>query len=305
MLAGVCVSQPLAFPGAEGFGKHTTGGRGGVVYKVTTLADDGPGSLREALKKKEPRTILFTVSGNIKLKSPLIIHSGNVTIAGQSAPGDGICIQDYAVSINADNVIIRFMRFRLGDETQLESDALGGTKGNSNIMIDHCSISWATDECASFYRNKNFTMQWCIIAESLNESVHVKGSHGYGGIWGGEGASFHHNLLAHHTNRLPRFSGSATTPNSTEELVDFRNNVVYNWTANGTYGGEKGRYNIVNNYYKKGPANKPRSNWFINPSSPLGKFFIEGNCLEGNKEVTANNWSAGVKVIVPDSAKAI
>ncbi|MCW5912345.1 MAG: pectate lyase [Cyclobacteriaceae bacterium] len=298
-------AQPIAFPGAEGFGKYATGGRGGKVYMVTNLNDDGPGSLREAVKKKGPRIILFAVSGNIKLKSPLTISEGDVTIAGQSAPGDGICIRDNMVGINADNVIVRFLRFRLGDETQLETDAFGGTKGNANIIVDHCSISWATDECASFYRNKNFTMQWCIISESLNESVHTKGSHGYGGIWGGEGASFHHNLLAHHTNRLPRFSGSPTTPNPAGELVDFRNNVIYNWTGNGTYGGEKGRYNIVNNYYKKGPANKPKADWIINPSSPLGKFFIEGNCLEGNKEISANNWKDGVKANDLDSAKAV
>ncbi|MBX2898466.1 MAG: pectate lyase [Cyclobacteriaceae bacterium] len=304
ILPQLALAQPVAFPGAEGFGKYATGGRGGKVYRVTNLNDDGPGSLREAITKNEPRTILFAVSGNIKLKSPLTIHYGNVTIAGQSAPGDGICIQDYPVGIDADNVIVRFLRFRLGDETQLEADAFGSNRGNSNILIDHCSISWATDECASFYRNKNFTMQWCIISESLNESVHTKGSHGYGGIWGGEGASFHHNLLAHHTNRLPRFSGSSTTPNSPNELVDFRNNVIYNWTGNGTYGGERGRYNIVNNYYKKGPANRPKANWFINPSSPLGKFFIEGNCLEDFPEISKNNWTEGVRANHLDSAKA-
>lgn len=303
LISSVAVAQPIAFPGAEGFGKYTTGGRGGKVYIVTNLNDDGPGSFREAVKKKEPRIILFAVSGNIKLKSPLTINSGNITIAGQSAPGDGICIQDYPVGISADNVIVRFMRFRLGDETKLETDAFGGTKGNSNIIIDHCSISWATDECASFYWNKKFTMQWCIISESLNESVHTKGSHGYGGIWGGEGASFHHNLLAHHTNRVPRFSGSSTTPNSPDELVDFRNNIIYNWSGNGTYGGERGRYNVVNNYYKKGPANKPKANWIINPSSPLGKFYIDGNCLEGNKDVSLNNWNSGVKASSLDSAK--
>src|SRR6187549_1210209 len=278
--------KSLAFPGADGFGKYATGGRGGAVYIVSNLNDEGPGSLREAVKKKGPRTILFSVSGTIELKSPLFINSGDVTIAGQSASGDGICLRDYPVSINADNVIIRFIRFRLGDVTKLQEDAFGGTKSKSRIIIDHCSMSWSTDECASFYRNKDFTLQWCIISESLNQSVHEKGEHGYGGIWGGEGASFHHNLLAHHTSRMPRFSGSNTTPNSPEELVDFRNNIIYNWQINNTYGGERGRYNVVNNYYKPGPSTKSKKPWILNPSSPYGKFFVTGNCLYGNDVIS-------------------
>jgi hypothetical protein len=293
----------VAFPGADGFGKYTTGGRGGVVCMVTNLNDEGPGSLREAVKKKGPRTILFAISGNIELKSPLTINNGDVTIAGQSAPGDGICIQNYPVAVHASNVIIRFIRFRLGDLAGIESDAFGGNKNEENIIIDHCSISWATDECASFYRNRNFTLQWCIISESLNKSVHAKGEHGYGGIWGGMGASFHHNLLAHHTSRMPRFSGSATTPNSPEELVDFRNNVIYNWSGNNTYGGERGRYNVVNNYYKPGPATRAKNNWMLNPSSPFGKFFVDGNFIEGNVKASSDNWNGGVKADPLDSVK--
>lgn len=296
--------KTLAFPGAEGFGKYTSGGRGGTVYIVTNLNDDGPGSFREAVKKKGTRTILFALSGNIELKSPISIHHGDLTIAGQSAPGDGICIQNYPVTVQADNVIIRFMRFRLGDTAGIESDAFGGTSGRENIIIDHCSISWATDECASFYRNKNFTLQWCIISESLNQSVHSKGEHGYGGIWGGLGASFHHNLLAHHTSRLPRFSGSATTPNAPDELVDFRNNVIYNWSSNNTYGGERGKYNVVNNYYKRGPASKSKNKWMVNPSSPFGKFFIHGNFNDGDPVSSADNWNGGVKAENLDSARA-
>lgn len=301
----VVKNKVLAFPGAEGFGKYTSGGRDGKIYVVTNLNDDGPGSLREAVKKSEPRTIVFAVSGNIDLKSPLNITKGNLTIAGQSAPGDGICIRHYPVTIQASNVIIRFMRFRLGDVSRIESDAFGGTKYSDGIMIDHCSVSWATDECASFYRNKNFTLQWCIISESLNKSVHVKGEHGYGGIWGGMGASFHHNILAHHMSRMPRFSGSTTTPNSPEELVDFRNNIIYNWGENNTYGGERGRYNVVNNYYKPGPATKAKNRWMINPYSPVGSFYINGNVLFGNTAVTSDNWNGGVKVAYPDSAKAL
>jgi pectate lyase len=293
------LNQPIAFPGAEGFGKYTTGGRGGKVYIVNNLNDDGPGSLREAVKKKGPRTIVFAVSGTIALESTLTINNGYVTLAGQTAPGDGICIRNYPVKISADNVIIRYMRFRLGDEKAQQDDAISGTR-QSNIIIDHCSMSWATDECASFYRNKNFTLQWCIISESLNQSVHEKGEHGYGGIWGGEGASFHHNLLANHNSRLPRFSGSATTPNTPDELVDFRNNVIYNWMNNNTYGGEKGRYNMVGNYYKPGPSTKSKKTWIVNPSSPYGKFYLQDNILVDNELATKNNRN-GVRADYVDS----
>lgn len=293
-------TQLIAFPGAEGFGKYTSGGRGGEVIFVSNLNDSGPGSFRDAILKKNPRIIVFSISGTIRLKSPLNIENGNVTIAGQSAPGDGICIADYPVSVNADNVIIRYLRFRLGDESKQEADALSGIAGKENIIIDHCSMSWSTDECASFYRNKNFTMQWCIISESLNQSVHSKGEHGYGGIWGGRGATFHHNLLASHTSRLPRFSGSASTPNSPEELVDFTNNLIYNWKDNSSYGGEKGRYNVINNYYKPGPATKAKKIWMINPWQPYGEFYLEGNVVHGNEKISLNNL-VGMKSNHPDS----
>lgn len=293
-------ATPIAFPGAEGFGKYTTGGRGGAVYVVSNLNDDGPGSLREAIRKKGPRIIVFSVSGTIALESTLSINNSDITIAGQSAPGDGICIRNFPVKISADNVIIRYIRFRLGDERSQQDDAISCTR-QQNIIIDHCSMSWATDECASFYRNKNFTLQWCIVAESLNHSVHEKGDHGYGGIWGGVGASFHHNLIAHHTSRLPRFSGSSTTPNAPDELVDFRNNVIYNWMSNNAYGGEKGRYNMVNNFYKPGPATRSKKPWILNPSPPYGQFFIDGNVLVGDDRITRDN-RLGVKADHPDSA---
>ena len=292
-------SRPLAFPEAEGFGKYTTGGRGGKLFIVSNLNDDGPGSLRDAVRKKEPRIIVFSVSGTIALESALSINNGDVTIAGQTAPGDGICLKNYPLRVNADNVIIRYMRFRLGDEKAQQDDAISGTRKN-NIIIDHCSMSWATDECASFYGNTNFTLQWCIISESLNRSVHEKGDHGYGGIWGGKGASFHHNLIASHNSRLPRFSGSSTTPNTPDELVDFRNNVIYNWMSNNTYGGEKGRYNMVANYYKAGPSTKSKKHWIVNPSSPYGSFYIADNVLDGNNEITKNN-KVGVKANSIDS----
>lgn len=288
-------AQTISFPGAEGFGKYTTGGRGGKVIKVSNLNDAGEGSLRKAIQAKGPRIVVFTVSGTIELKSELRINNPDITIAGQSAPGDGITISHYPFGVNADNVIIRFLRFRLGDEFAVEADALGGRDQN-NILIDHCSISWATDECASFYHNSNFTMQWCILSEPLNASVHSKGDHGYGGIWGGEGASFHHNLIANSNSRNPRFSGSSSTANTANELVDFRNNVIYNWGMNSIYGGERGTYNIVNNYFKPGLATpKSKRNRILNPSAPFGKFYVAGNFLEGFPDITAENRNGGIQ----------
>lgn len=295
-LCGSCAPAQLlpAFPGAEGFGKYTTGGRGGKVLIVRNLDDDGPGSLRWAVKQKYPRTIVFAVSGTIALRSPLKINYGNCTIAGQSAPGDGICIRNYNVNVNADNVIIRYMRFRLGDEYRQTDDALTGIR-HRQIIIDHCSMSWAVDENASFYDNVNFTMQYCIIAESMRSSVHPKGEHGYGGIWGGQGASFHHNLLACNSSRNPRFCGARYTHAPEKELVDFRNNVIFNWVFNSAYGGEGGNYNITDNYYKAGPATRNNVRMrILNPAdTPYGKFYVSGNYVDGYTEVTKDNW-AGV-----------
>ncbi|MBK0383099.1 pectate lyase [Pedobacter sp. SD-b] len=312
------VESAYAFAGAEGAGKNTTGGRGGKVIKVTNLNDSGNGSLRAAIESTGARIIVFDVSGNIKLKSSLQLRNSNVTIAGQTAPGDGICIQDYDMYISASNVIVRYMRFRLGDTNvaTIESDAFGG-RDAENIMIDHCSMSWSIDETASFYHNKNFTMQWCIISESMNDSGHAKGKHGYGGIWGGSPASFHHNLLAHHASRNPRFDGGLRYSAGSGTMVgkygidkvDFRNNVIYNWSSNSAYGGENGEYNIVNNYYKAGPATPASINRRImqvykdvttgasNPSVygvGYGTFYINGNYVDGNATITANNWNGGV-----------
>ncbi|WP_226333487.1 pectate lyase family protein [Echinicola marina] len=278
----------LAFPGADGFGKYTSGGRGGKVLVVNNLNDDGPGSLREALRKKYPRIIVFAVSGNIELASDLDINYGDLTIAGQSAPGDGITIQNYPIKIKGDNVIIRYIRSRLGDLKRVQDDAMSCIR-NKNIIIDHCSLSWATDECGSFYDNENFTLQWCIVSESLNESVHAKGDHGYGGIWGGMNATFHHNLLASHKSRLPRFNGARYHKEPEREVVDFRNNVIYNWMSNSSYAGEEGHHNIVGNYYKAGPATQSNRDRIVEPYAPYGQFYLKGNIVSASNEVSEDN----------------
>lgn len=282
------LAQVPAFPGADGYGKYTSGGRGGRVIPVTNLQDSGVGSLRAAIDQEGPRTIIFRVSGTIGLESELVIEHGNLTIAGQTAPGDGICIKNYKTIIAADNVIIRYLRFRPGDEARQENDALEAI-GRKNIIIDHCSMSWAIDEVASFYDNENFTLQWSIISESLYNSFHHKGPHGFGGIWGGAKASFHYNMFAHHSSRNPRFNGGRTSKNPEEELVDFRNNVVFNWGYKCAYGGENGEQNLVANYFKAGPASIQK-NVILEPEDALGKWHVSKNFVDGFSAVTTDNW---------------
>ncbi|MBN3582700.1 pectate lyase [Algoriphagus aestuarii] len=295
-----------AFPGAEGFGRNTTGGRGGKVFYITKLSDDGSeGTLRHAINQSGKRTIVFNIGGTIQLKSRLLINFGDLTIAGQSAPGGGITIRDFPVIINANNVIIRYIRFRMGDEAKQQADALEA-RFQKDIMIDHCSLSWSTDETATFYANENTTLQWCIISESLKNSVHEKGSHGYGGIWGGKNASFHHNLLAHHDSRNPRLGEEAGKAFALTDKVDVRNNVIYNWGSNSAYGGEAMNVNLVNNYYKPGPATPSGSkrnrivsidknkNEGTEVYNIWGKFFIVGNYVEGSSQTSQDNWTYGV-----------
>lgn len=261
-----------AFPGAEGHGRYVTGGRGGEVRHVTNLNDNGAGSLREAVKGDKAKTVVFDVGGVIALEEELKIGA-NTTIAGQTAPSPGITLRYYTVRPAGDNIIIRFIRVRRGQERDVNdsADAIWARE-YTGMILDHCSFSWSIDEVASFYDMNNFTMQWCTIAESLNNAGHGKGAHGYGGIWGGKLASFHHNLLAHVSNRVPRFNGArygwtGYTKNKLyseykwenavqAENVDFRNCVMFNWgNSNGCYGGPGGgQINIVNNYYKGGPA---------------------------------------------------
>ena len=315
-LTAVAQEQTPAFPGAEGFGRYVTGGRGGTVYPVKNLNDAGYQSLRWSLAQNpgKPKIIVFDVSGTIHLESALSITS-NITISGQTAPGDGICVADYPVNISGNNVIVRYMRFRLGNKNVLKDGADGwdgfGGFDKQDWMIDHCSVSWSIDECLSVLGNRNTTVQWCLVAQSLVNSGHSKGAHGYGGNWGGTYASFHHNLIAHHTSRTPRLGPRPTT--QLKERMDMRNNVIYNFGGNGCYGGEGMTVNIVNNYYKPGPGTPTndrgkriagigiRTNEYVAtypdyaPALHLwGKYYVTGNVNSKYSDVTSNNWTIGV-----------
>lgn len=298
-------AQQLAFPTAEGYGKYTVGGRGGAVYEVTNLNDSGEGSLRAAVDAEGPRTVVFRVSGTIDLKSDLRIKNPYITIGGQTAPGDGICIKRYPLMIDADEVIIRYIRVRFGDESGQDSDAISA-RYVKNLILDHVSASWSVDETMSIYHCENITVQWCIIAESMFSSNHVKSNHGFGGIWGSNYSTYHHNLIVHHSSRNPRFaSGCGNT--------DYRNNVLFNWGYQSSYGGEKAqkgnskfnfsRVNMVANYYKAGPATAPGevSNRIVAPSTrdganDYGKWYVSGNVVEGNTAVSEDNWNGGVQL---------
>lgn len=267
------------------------------VVHVTNLNDSGEGSFRNAVLSGN-RVIVFDIAGTVMLESDLNIYASNITILGQTAPGEGICIGGASVRfLNCNNIIVRYMRFRSGDYAKTQEDGLG-FKNCCNVILDHCSISWSVDECLSAYQNKNFTAQYCIISESLNQSIHDKGSHGYGGIWGGINASFHHNLISTHNSRNPRIGTSQTvksyndTPDY-ESLVDVRNNVFYNWGDNSGYGGENDiRVNFVNNYYKPSEKSKVQRIYehYAGRNNTGTTLHLSGNVIEGNKDITDNNW---------------
>lgn len=291
-----------AFPGAEGAGRFALGGRGGRVFVVTSLADAGPGTLRAAIDAEGPRNIVFAVSGTIRLNSPLKIRNSRVTIAGQTAPGDGITLANQTLEVAADDVIVRFIRVRLGDESRTQGDAISITKGR-RIILDHVSASWSVDETLSVSANYkeqdqgfyDVTVQWSIIAESLRSAGHAKGNHGYGSlVRGGRGAriSFHHNLWANHMARMPR-PGNYDGPEIDKEgpLFDFRSNVFYNWGgSHAGYNADKAtlaRYNFIDNAYVPGPDTKGRV--AFKESNVLAKAWFAGNSMDG--VIPADPWS--------------
>ncbi len=307
-----------AFPGAEGGGKFSFGGRGGKVIVVTNLNDNGPGSLRWACEQGGARIVVFNVAGIIRINSPLIIRAPYITIAGQTAPGDGVCVAGESVWINTHDVIIRYMRFRRG-ETNVgrRDDAIGGNPVG-NIMIDHVSASWGLDENMSMYRHMyndstpnlkaeeklgtvNITIQNSIFAEALDTW-----NHAFGSTLGGENCAFVRNLWANNAGRNPSIGWNG--------IFNFANNVVFNWVHRSTDGGDyTAMYNIINNYYKPGPATpvgKPISYRILKPESGrsklgykvYGRAYVEGNIVEGNARVTKDNWDGGVQIEEEDNA---
>ncbi len=307
--AAAAAHQPprevLAFPGAEGAGRLATGGRGGRVLRVTNLNDSGPGSLRAAIEEKGPRTVVFDIGGTIRLAKPLVIKNGQITVAGQTAPGGGITLRDRVFEIAADDVIVRYIRSRLGDEGGIESDAFNITRGK-RIIVDHVSASWSVDETlssGSSYKTaaddlRDVTVQWSIISESLRRSLHAKGDHGYGSLLrGARGArmSFHHNLWAHHVARMPR-PGNYLPPqlDPVGPSYEFRSNVFYNWGGGYSgYNADSGdkaslaSYNFVDNAYKAGPESKKSIAY--DERNPLAKAWFAGNSMNG--VVPADPWS--------------
>ena len=268
--------QQLAFPRAEGFGRFSLGGRGGKVLFVTNLHDSGPGSLRAAIEADYPRIVVFKVSGTIELQSHLRIRHPRITIAGQTAPGDGICLRRYPLVISADDVIVRFLRVRLGDEAGRKMDGIDVSDAE-NVIVDHCSVSWTLDEAVNTYHgSKNITIQWCLISESLNDSPLQEG-HGFAASLGGFNTSYHHNLLANNAGRNPSIAGEEDAPTIN---LDFRNNVIFNW-GHRTLDGRPRSINVVNNYYKAGPAS--RRDHIVKMQTiydgSFGRWYIDGNVM--------------------------
>ena len=308
-----------AFPGAWGGGMFTTGGRGGKVIAVTNLNDSGEGSLRAALEAKGPRIVIFRVAGTIDIEGDLNINHPDITIAGQSAPGDGICVAG-TLNINTHNVIVRHLRVRRGVPEGGQGDDNIGGNPHHHIIIDHCSTSWGMDENISLYRHmrpsldgttqikdpaENITIQWTISSEALDARGHA-----FGGTWGGDPSTFHHNLFASNTARNPSIGMSGP--------FDFRNNVVFNWRHRSMDGGdETSQVNVINNYYKPGPATNDNirdvfarieqrsmyspgnawkeGDWYKKEANRPGKWYVAGNIMHDNAELTQNNW-AGMRV---------
>ena len=314
-------AQQIAFPGAEGFGKYASGGRGGKVVEVTNLNDSGDGSFRSALEQypNDPITVVFRVSGIIELKTSLVIKRSNVTMAGQTAPGDGICLKDHSFAMsgagkggNKGNIIIRYIRSRPGGT--LKTGLYGFDMENCHdVIIDHCSFSWANEEVAAMYDTKNTTVQWCIMSEGLYEAGHAKGHRSYCGVWGGQYASYHHNLIADNNSRTVRFNGGRA--HDTIALIDYRNNVIYNWgNPNAPYGGDikipgaVSQVNMVNNYYKPGPAT-PTTLKFMHAldagkaSTGVGQWYLSGNIMDGDKELTKDNWKGLDLAEIPEELR--
>jgi pectate lyase len=287
-----------AFPGAEGFGANAKGGRGGKVYLVTRLDDYNPkskkeppieGSLRWAVSQPGPRTVIFQVSGLIELKSALTIAEPHLTIAGQTAPGDGICLKNYPLLIAADDVVVRYLRIRPGDFVEKEMDAVSVDECK-DVILDHCSASWSIDETLSVTGEgcENVTVQWCIISESLDESAHHKGTHGYGSLIRTDGGiSFHHNLYAHHRTRCPRPGTYGKDPGL---LLDFRNNVIYNWISPAGYtSSDPARINYIGNYLKPGPSTREKA-YMFNIGGMATQMFVEANLLDYAKVASKTDW---------------
>lgn len=306
LLPGLAAAIP-AFPGAEGAGALTPGGRGGRVIEVTSLADGGPGSLRAAVETKGPRIVVFRVAGLITLETPLEINHSFLTVAGQTAPGDGICVRGQTTTINASDVIVRYLRFRRGNLVTRD-DSFNAVHSPGNIILDHCSFSWGLDENVSLYRYmkprpggkeeklpiEHLTIQWCISSEALNPHDHA-----FGATWGGRHISFHHNLFACNTGRNPSIGWG--------NEVDFRNNVLFNWRHRTLDGGDAtSLLNVVANYFKPGPATRAGElqyricrpdvfrNFHENPEP--GRWYVAGNFVAGSPAVSADNWAGGVQL---------
>jgi pectate lyase len=278
-----------SFPGAEGSGATTPGGRGGRVIEVTNLNDNGPGSLRAACEAEGPRIVVFQVTGLISLEKPINVRNPFMTLAAQTAPGDGICLRNYPLAVATHDVIIRYLRSRLGDQGRGEDDAFTLAHGTSRVIVDHCSASWSIDESLSLAGNvKDVTVQWCVIAEGLDRNKHSKGAHGYGTLGRANGnVSMHHNLWAHNRARNPRMGDNYGRP--PYPMFDFRNNVIYDYgeTCSGLTQGNFG-VNYVANYIRSGPSSQTQYPISVGTPSQL-RFYIRDNVVDGNDPLTKDN----------------